>query len=79
MNVRTRKRTLYEFRDENGTVTVEFIPIPKDLPAPGFSHRVHVTGYVGFKTDWLGDEWKPNSRNARFYYRKFTAPKGEPV
>jgi len=77
--VKTRRRVLYEFRDDRGTVTVEFVRIPKDLPAPAFSHRVYLTGYVGFIKDWLGDDFEPNGRSALFFYEKHTAQPAAPA
>jgi hypothetical protein len=77
--IKRRRRVLYEFRDEAGTVTVEFIRIPTDLPAPGFSHRVFLTGRVGLIRDWLSEDAQPNGRAARYFYDKHVAAQAAEV
>ena len=44
--------------------TLEFIPV-KDYP--GFSHRVVINNQ---RIGWLGKEFKPNIKNARYFIEK---------
>ena len=61
-------RTLYQFGEGLPRITVEFVKL--DKPLPSYTHRVVVEGLA---FDWLGSEYRPSRRTARFFYDKYMA------
>jgi len=56
------------YLDERGNV-VQFFPIPKDRPIPGFSHRCAINGHA--VKAWFVQDRRPSKDDAEYFFEKY--------